>query len=120
MMSSRPSFLSSADDLRHEGQVACGERRNAHYMHVVLDSLFSGLLRGLEQRPHVDVETDVGITRGYYLGTAVVAVLAELRDHDTRLAALLLGELPAHSSLARSNCLSFFTSADYIHLKWNG
>jgi len=28
-------------------------------MHVVLDSLFSGLLRGLEQRPHVDVETDV-------------------------------------------------------------
>ena len=88
-------LLELCDDLRHKGQVACGERRNAYYMHVVLDSLFSGLLRGLEQRPHVDVETDVGITRGYYLGTAVVAVLAEFRDHDTRLAAFLLGEFGA-------------------------
>jgi hypothetical protein len=32
----------------------------------------------LEQRPHVDVEAEVGERRGDHLGAAVVAILAEL------------------------------------------
>ena len=88
-------FLKLADDLRHKGKVPGGEGRNAHHVHVVLDGLACGLLRGLEQRSHIDVEADVGVTGGDHLGAAVVAVLAELGDHHARLAALLLGEAGA-------------------------
>ena len=75
--------------------MACGQRRDAHYMHVVLDGLLGGLFGSLEQRTHIDVEADVGVTRGNHLGAAVVAVLTELGDHDARLTALFLGELGA-------------------------
>ena len=88
-------LLQLGDDLRHERQVTGGQRRDAHHMHVVLDGLLGGLLRGLEQRTHVDVEADVGITRCHDLGTAVVSVLTEFCDHDTRLTALFLGEFGA-------------------------
>ena len=68
------------------------ERRNAHHVHVVLDGLLRGLGRRLEQRAHVDVEADVGVSRRHDLRTAVVTVLTELRNHDARLTALFLGE----------------------------
>ena len=59
---------------------------------VVLDRLPRGLLRRLEQRADVDVEAEVGEAGGDDLGAAVVAVLAELGDHDPRPAALVGGE----------------------------
>ena len=90
-------LLELCDDLRHKGQVACGERRNAHYMHVVLDGLLGGLFGSLEQRTHIDVEADVGIAGGDYFGPPVMAVLTQLGDHDARLAAFLLSELLGHS-----------------------
>ena len=75
--------------------MAGGQRRYADYVHVVFDGLLGGFLRSLEQRTHVDVEADVGITRGDHLGAAVVSVLAELGDHHARLTALFLGEFGA-------------------------
>ncbi len=57
-------------------------------MHVVLDRLPRGFLRRLEQRADVDVEAEVGEGGGDDLGAAVVAVLAELGDHQPRPAAL--------------------------------
>ena len=72
-----------------------GQRRYADHVHVVLDGLLGGLLGGLEQRAHINVEADVGVTRGDHLGTAVVSVLTQLGDHDARLTALFLGEFGA-------------------------
>ena len=60
-------LLQLGDDLRHERQMAGGQRRYADYVHVVFDGLLGGLLRSLEQRTHVDVEADVGITRSDHL-----------------------------------------------------
>ena len=73
--------------------MTCSQRRYAEHMHVVFDRLTRSLGRRLEERTHVHVETAVGVTRSYHLGAAVVSVLAHLGDHDTRLTALLLGEL---------------------------
>ena len=102
-MSSRPSFFKLGDDLRHERQVTRRERRNAHHVHVVLDGLLRGLGRRLEQRAHVDVEADVGVSRRHDLRAAVVTVLTQLRDHDARLTALFLGELGRTAPSAFSN-----------------
>ena len=88
-------LLQFGDQLRDEREVAGCQRRDTHYVHVVLDGLLGGLLGGLEQRTHIDVEADVGITRGYHLGAAVMAVLTHLGDHDTRLTAFFLGEFGA-------------------------
>ena len=85
-------LLQLGDDLRHQRKMAGSQRRDADDMHVVLHGLLRSLLRSLEQRPHVDVEADVGITRGDYFGTAVVAVLSQFRNHDTGLTPLFLGE----------------------------
>ena len=89
--------------------MACGQRRDADYIYVVFDGpTVGGLLRSLEQRTHIDVEADVGVTRGNYLGAAVVAVLTELGDHDARLTALFLGELGAQLLGALQTVSSFF------------
>ena len=61
-------------------------------MDVVLDRLARALLGGLEQRPDVDVEAEVGERGRHHLGAAVVAVLAELGDHHARAAAFCVGE----------------------------
>ena len=65
-------------------------------MHVVFDGLFGGFGRGLEQRPHIDVESDVGVTGSDYLRAAVVPVLTEFSDHDAGLSTLLFGKLLGH------------------------
>ena len=84
--------LQRLDDRRHQRLVAGGQRRHADRVDVVLDRLARALLGGLEQRPDVDVEAEVGERRGHHLGAAVVAVLAELGDHHPRAPALLVGE----------------------------
>ncbi len=73
--------------------MASSQRRAADGVHVVLDGLAGGFFRGLEQRAHVDVEAEVGVGGGHHLGTPVMAVLAELGDHDARATAFFLGEL---------------------------
>src|SRR5574343_272716 len=85
--------LQRLDDLRHQRLVTGGQRRAADGMDVVFDRLAGGFFRRLEQRPHVDVETEVGIGGGDHLGAAVVAVLAELGDHDARATTFFFGEL---------------------------
>ena len=76
--------------------MTCGQRRNADNVYVILNSLLGSLGRGLEQGTHIDIEADIGITRSYDLGTAVVTILTQLCNHDTGLATLLLGKLGAH------------------------
>ena len=107
-MSSRPSFLQFADDLRHECLVTRSQRRYADDVHVVLDGLLGRLGRGLEQRSHIDVEADVGIAGGDYLGPPVVAVLTQLGHHDARLAALLLRRTARPKPWLRSKSLVVF------------
>ncbi len=65
-------------------------------MHIVLHSLTGSFGRSLEQRTHVNVESAVGIARGYNFCTSVVAVLAHLGNHDAGLTTLALGEVGAH------------------------
>ena len=43
----------------------------------------------LEERPDVDVEAEIGKSRGDHLLAAVVAVLADLGDEDARRAAVV-------------------------------
>src|ERR1700741_985026 len=57
-------------------------------MHVVLPPLASGPRRRREQGPYVEVETQVGEGRRDHFLAAVVAVLADLGDEQTRAAAL--------------------------------
>ncbi|MPL82808.1 hypothetical protein SDC9_28757 [bioreactor metagenome] len=72
--------------------MARGLRRDADDMHVVVDRVLRRLFRGLEQRPDVDVEADVGKGRGDHLGAAVMPVLTHLHHQHARTAAFLLGE----------------------------
>ncbi len=65
-------------------------------MHIVLHCLTGRFGRCLEQRTHVHVEAAVGIAGGYYLGTAVVAVLTHFRYHDTGLTTLFLCKFLTH------------------------
>ena len=69
-----------------------GLRRHPDHVHVVLDRLARDLFRRLEERPHVDVEPEIGERRRDHLGAAVVPVLPDLRDEHARPAAVLLGE----------------------------
>ena len=53
-------------------------------MHVVFDRLARGFGRRREQRPDIDVEAQVGKGGRDHLLPAVVAVLADLGDQETR------------------------------------
>ncbi len=64
-----------------------GERRYAENMHVVFDRLAGGFGGRREQWTDVDVETEIGEGRGNHLLAAVVAVLPDLGDQQTRAAA---------------------------------
>src|SRR5262249_5880794 len=67
---------------RDQREVAGRERADADDVIVVIDGLAGRLLRRLEQRADIDVETQVGERRGDDLLAAVVAVLAELGDQN--------------------------------------
>ena len=69
------------------------QRRGTYDMYVVLHGLTGSLLRSLEQRTHIYVETTIGITGSYDLSTTVVTILTHLSDEDTRTTAFLLCEL---------------------------
>ena len=60
------------------------ERADPEDVDVVVDGLPGRLLRRLEQRADIDVEAEIGEGRGDDLLAAVVTVLAELGDQDTR------------------------------------
>ena len=72
--------------------MACGQRGDAHGVHVVFNGLAGALFRGLKERAHVYVKSQVGKGGGHHFGAAVVAVLAELADHHAGAAALGVGE----------------------------
>src|SRR5262245_21436465 len=72
------------NELRHESSVARGLARHTDHVHIVLDRLARRLLRSLEEGTDLDVEAEVGERRRDHLGTAVVAVLTELRHEDAR------------------------------------
>jgi hypothetical protein len=58
-------------------------------VHVVVDGFLRRLLGRLEKRADVDVEAEIGERRRNDLLSAVVSVLAELGDQDTRPASAL-------------------------------
>ena len=68
------------------------ERRDADDVHVILDRLAGGLLRRREERADIDIEAEIGESRGDHLLAAVVAVLAHLRDQDARSSPVARGE----------------------------
>ena len=78
---------------RHQGEVSGGQRGDTDDVDVALDSLSSGLLRGLEQRADVDVHAEVRVGGRDDLLATVVTILTHLRDHDARTTAFLLLEL---------------------------
>ena len=78
--------------LGHQREVPGGQRVDAHDVHVGLDGLLRHLGGGLEQRPDIDVEPEVGERRGDDLLPAVVAVLTHLGDQDARAPALFRDE----------------------------
>jgi hypothetical protein len=51
-------------------------------MHVAVDGEARALLRRLEERADVDVEAEVGESRGDDLRAPIVAILAELYDEQ--------------------------------------
>ena len=88
-MSSRPSFASSA--------TICGTSVLwPAASHVVFDRHFGGFLGSLEERAHVDVESEVGVGGRDDFRAAVVPVLTEFSDHDAGLSTLLFGKLLGH------------------------
>ena len=82
-------FLQFLYQLRNEGLVTCCQRGCANDVDIVLHGLASCFCGSLEQGTHIHVEATIGITGGYYLGTAVVTILTHLGNHDTGTAALL-------------------------------
>lgn len=54
--------------LRHERLVACSKRADADHVDIVFDGLASHLLRGLKQRPDVDVKAEISECGGNDLG----------------------------------------------------
>ena len=72
--------------------MACGQRGDAHGVHVVFNGLAGALFGGLKERAHVHVKSQVSKGGGHHFGAAVVAVLAELADHHAGAAALGVGE----------------------------
>ena len=86
-------LLQLGDELRQQRLVPRRQRRHAHDVHVVLDGLPRGFLGRLEQRPHVDVEAQVGEGRRDDLGPPVMAVLPHLGNQDSGAPALVFLEL---------------------------
>ena len=70
-----------------------GQRGRADDVHVILDRLLGGFVRGLEQRADIHVEAEIGERGGDHLLAPVVAVLAHLGDQDPRTTAFQLLEL---------------------------
>ena len=68
------------------------ERRHADDVHIVLDRLAGRLLRRREERADIDVEAEIGESRGDHLLAAVMAVLAHLGDQDARPSPVARGE----------------------------
>ena len=71
-----------AAQLGHEGEMARGQRRHPHHVHVGLHRLTGHFGRGGEQRSHIHVESEVGEGGGDHLLASVVPVLADLRHQD--------------------------------------
>src|ERR1051326_8325659 len=87
-----PQALELLHELGDERLVAARLGRDPDHVHVVLDRLARDLLGGLEERPHVDVEAEVGEGGRDDLGAAIVAVLPDLRDQHARPATVRVGE----------------------------
>ncbi len=79
-------------ELRHQRQMRPGERRNAEDMHVVFDRLTRRFGGCCKQRPDIDVEAEIGKGGRDHLLPAIVAVLTDLGDQNTRAPALILLE----------------------------
>ena len=62
-------------------------------MHIVLDSLARDLFRRREERPDVDIETQIRECRRNHLLAAVVAILTDLGDQDARAAPVIALEV---------------------------
>src|SRR5262249_56412473 len=74
-------------ELGHEREMGCGEGRDAKNMHVILDRLPGCFCGRRKKRPDIDVEAEIGKSRGDHFLTAVVSVLSDLGDEQARAAA---------------------------------
>ena len=100
--------------------MACRERRDAHDMHVIVDSLRGGLVGRREERPDVDLESEIRKGRGDDFLAAVVTVLPDLGDEDARLAAFVLRKGARHAlhalDRARAGLLAV-DARDGLHIR---
>ena len=76
--------------------MAGGERGHADDMDSPLRRLRCDLLGRGEERADLDLETEIGESRGDDLLAAVMAVLPHLRDQDARRPAVVLGKGARH------------------------
>src|SRR6185503_1253564 len=87
------ALLAQLGDQRgHECLVAGGERRDADRVHIVLDRLARAFFRCLEERPDVDIESQVRKRGRDHFCAAIMAVLPELGDENARTAAFFARE----------------------------
>ena len=84
-VSPRPGGPEPVEDLRDEGQVGPGQKRQADSVGVLLDDGLDDLLGCLVQPGVDDLEAGVAERSGDHLRAAVVAVEPRLRDdHSVR------------------------------------
>ena len=76
--------------LRDKRVMTSGQAARTDHMHVVVDRHTGNFCRGLEKTTDVNVETQVREARSDDFSTAVVAILAHLRDQDSGVSALVL------------------------------
>src|SRR3954464_3744474 len=69
---------------RYRRKMGCRERGHTQNMHVVLDRLPCRLFGGGKQRPDIDVKANIGESGGDHLLPAIVTVLTDFGDENTR------------------------------------
>ena len=87
-----------------------GHGAHADDVGVVFHGLFGDLARGLEEGADIHIEAEIGEGGGDHLGAAVVAVLADLGDHDARAAAFAFFEGSDHLV----DLLELFVFAEFL------
>ena len=110
-MSTAPSARSASTSAGDERLVSRRLRGDADHVHVVLDCLTRGLLRGLEERADVHVEAEIRKRGRNDPGAAVVPVLAKLDHQHARAAPFLAGERLDVGPDARESLVAFVRGA---------
>ena len=125
-----PSLAKLVHQLGEQRFMSGGERTHAYNVNVIVHRILRRLFRRLKERPHVHVESHIGISGGNHLGAPVVTVLPHLRDQDAGAPALRLFKIIGHPANLRNDILvgeltavnsgdgaydGLMTAADFLH-----